>query len=114
MNRCMVCKQNVASQSMRMDTPIPLLGTVESTNGWVTHSDCLFRLILHPDNNFIKGLAQINKLCFHTECEDARCACIECQQSIAEVLGIPLGLFKLLKAYILRVEKGINYQHNFE
>ena len=73
-----------------------------------------FRLILHPTNNFIGGLATINKLYLHTECEDARLACSECQQLIADIMGIPLGLFKLLKAYILRVEKGVHYQHIVE
>jgi len=73
-----------------------------------------FRLILHPSNNFIKGLAHINQLYLHTECEDARYSCSECQQLIADIMGIPLGLFKLLKAYILRVEKGVHYQHIVE
>ena len=44
MNRCMVCKKFVSNKPLAMGTPIPLLGIVESTNGWVAHSDCLFQI----------------------------------------------------------------------
>ena len=37
-----------------------------------------------------------------------------CQQLIADVLGLPLGVFKVLKAYILRLEKGNDYAQQFE
>ena len=57
----MVCKKAVSSHLPQLD-PIPLIGIIESTNGWVSHSDCLFRLILHPTNNFLEGLASVNKL----------------------------------------------------
>ena len=113
MNICMVCKKSVSSHLPQL-VPIPLIGIIESTNGWVSHSDCLFRLILHPTNNFLEGLASVNKLDIHFECRDVRISCSLCQQMIAEVLGLPLGVFKVLKAYILRLEKGQAYQHQFE
>ena len=109
----MVCKKSVAIHVPQLE-PIPLIGLIESTNGWVTHSDCFFRLVLHPHNNFLLGLTRVNSLDVHSECQDARVSCVECQNKISDVLGIPLGVFKVLKSYILRVEKGINYVHVFE
>ena len=109
----MVCKKEVAMHLPQLD-PIPLIGIIESTNGWVAHSDCLFRLILHPTNHFLEGLAAVNKLDIHSECRDVRISCSSCQQMIADVLGLPLGVCKVLKAYILRLEKGTDYAHQFE
>ena len=73
-----------------------------------------FRLLLHPTNGFIDGLSSVNKLDVHEECYDARIACYRCQQTISDALGLPLGVSRMLKAYILRLEKGIQYQHTFE
>jgi len=44
MNSCMVCKKRVSNPPLSMCTPIPLLGILRSTNGWVAHSDCLFQI----------------------------------------------------------------------
>jgi len=44
MNSCMVCKKHVSNPPLSMCTPIPLLGILQSTNGWVAHSDCLFQI----------------------------------------------------------------------
>ena len=109
----MVCKKEVALHFPQLD-PIPLIGIIESTNGWVAHSDCLFRLILHQTNLFLEGLATVNNLDMHSECRDVRISYAICQQLIADVLGLPLGVFKVLKAYILRLEKGNDYAHQFE
>jgi len=73
-----------------------------------------FRLLLHPNNGFVHGLSHINKLDLHEECYDARVACGKCQHDISAALGLPLGVSRMLKAYILRLEKGIQYQHLFE
>lgn len=96
------------------DTIIPILGIIGSLHGWVAHSDCMFRLLLHPSREFLKGLCVINAFDIHSECEDARVSCVECQSLISESLGISLGIFKMLKAYILRVERGLEYKYEFD
>jgi hypothetical protein len=96
------------------DTIIPILGIIGSLHGWVAHSDCMFRLLLHPSREFLKGLCVINAFYIHSECEDARVSCVECQSLISESLGISLGIFKMLKAYILRVERGLEYIYEFD
>ena len=73
-----------------------------------------FRLLLHPNNGFMDGLSSVNKLNLHEECYDARVSCEQCQQDISSTLGLPIGLSRMLKAYILRLEKGIQYEHQFE
>ena len=73
-----------------------------------------FRLLLHPKSGFMDGLSTVNRLDLHDECHDARISCATCQYSIANVLGISLGLIRMLKSYILRLEQGEKYQHHFE
>jgi len=48
------------------------------------------------------------------ECRDARVSCADCQYEISNALGMSIGIFKMLKAYILRVEKGFAYIHKFD
>ena len=114
MNTCLVCNKEVGRANLTPLHPIPLLGLIESEHGWVAHSDCLFRLLLHPDNEFMGGMCSVNGLDIHTECYDARVTCVNCQPLIAEALGLPSCVFKMLKAYILRLEKGTQYKHDFE
>ena len=59
-------------------------------------------------------MCKVNGLDIHTGCEDARVACTECQALISEALGLPGSVFKMLKAYILRLEQGEDYKHEFE
>ena len=73
-----------------------------------------FRLLLHPKSGFMDGLSTVNQLELHDECHDARVSCATCQHGIANVLGISLGLIRMLKSYILRLEQGEQYQHQFE
>jgi hypothetical protein len=42
MNKCLVCNKLAATCVSISDTMIPLLGTIESSHGWVAHSDCMF------------------------------------------------------------------------
>ena len=56
----------------------------------------------------------MNGLELHTGCEDARVACDDCQSIISEALGLPSCVFRMLKAYILRVEQGEKYKYEFE
>ena len=42
MNKCLVCNKLAATCVSIPDTVIPLLGTIESSHGWVAHSDCIF------------------------------------------------------------------------
>ena len=39
---------------------------------------------------------------------------MECQSQISNSLGISLGISKMLKSYILRVEQGAEYNYEFE
>jgi len=41
MNVCIVCKKDT-SQGILPEMSIPLIGMITSTNGWYSHSDCLF------------------------------------------------------------------------
>ena len=120
MNTCLVCNKSATREQTLypietvMDTIIPLLGIIVSLHGWVAHSDCMFRLLLHPSREFLKGLCAINSFDIHSECEDARVSCVECQSQISNSLGISLGISKMLKSYILRVEQGAEYNYEFE
>ena len=53
----------------------------------------------------------MNKIPLHDTCTDARTSCTECAKMIANVLGIPLGVFLMLRSYILRLEQGDKYVH---
>ena len=81
--------------------------------GWHIQT-VFFRLILHPSNEFLEGLRKVNGFTLHVECRDARVSCADCQYQISNALGMSLGIFKMLKAYILRVERGFEYRHTFE
>ena len=58
-----------------------------------------FRLLLHPKSGFMDGLSTVNQLELHDECHDARVSCATCQHSIANVLGISLGLIRIKVVY---------------
>lgn len=81
--------------------------------GWHIQTVC-FRLLLHPTNEFLQSLCKVNGLALHTECDDARVSCPECQSQISEALGISISIFKMLRCYILRVEKGEEFKYEFE
>ena len=81
--------------------------------GWPIQIVC-FRLLLHPSREFLRGLCTINGFDIHNECEDARVSCVECQAQISDSLGISLGISKMLKSYILRIEQGTDYRYEFE
>ena len=114
MNMCLVCNKEVAKENLTPLHPVPLLGLIESEHGWVAHSDCLFRLLLHPDNEFLGGMCKVNGLSIHEECDDARVTCADCQPLIADALGLHWCVFKMLRAYVLRLEQGEKYKHEFE
>ena len=64
-----------------------------------------------PESEFFKGVATVNKIELHNECQNARYSCVECTKSISEVLGISLSVFMMLRSYVLRLELGESYAH---
>ena len=82
-------------------------------DGWHIQT-VFFRLLLHPTNEFLESICRVNGLALHSECADARVSCAECQSQISEAIGISLGVFQMMKAYILRVEQGIEYIHKLD
>ena len=59
-------------------------------------------------------MCKVNGLSIHEECDDARVTCADCQPLIAEALGLHWCVFKMLRAYVLRLEQGEKYKHEFE
>ena len=46
MNVCIVCKRTTRHQGNTINTVIPLIGIITSSNGWYAHSDCMFPFTL--------------------------------------------------------------------
>ena len=67
--------------------------------------------IYTPESEFFKGVATVNKIKLHDECQNARYSCVECTKAISEVLGLSLSVFMMLRSYVLRLELGESYVH---
>ena len=72
----------------------------------VVYFDGLFK-----SSEFLQGVIKVNKIQVHKECIDARYACLDCSKIIANVLGISVSIFLMLRAYVLRTEQGDKYVH---